>query len=96
MPHVVFPADLDDPRLDAYRDAATPPALTARGLFVAEGRLVVQRLVEAPGHRLHSLLLTDTAAQALAPTLASLDAATLQPCEHPAQTLSASLRNQTR
>lgn len=77
MPHVVFPADLDDPRLDAYRDAATPPALTARGLFVAEGRLVVQRLVEAPGHRLHSLLLTDTAAQALAPTLASLDAATL-------------------
>lgn len=76
MPYVAFPAGLDDPRLDAYRDAATPAALAARGLFVAEGRLVVQRLVESPGHHLHSLLLTETAARAMAVTLASLAAAT--------------------
>ena len=76
MPHLAFPADLDDPRLDAYRDVAAPDALVARGLFVAEGRLVVQRLAEAPAHRLQSLLLTETAASAMASTLALLDAET--------------------
>lgn len=76
MPHLAFPADLADSRLDAYRDAAAPDALAGRGLFVAEGRLVVQRLVEAPGHRLHSLLLTETAASAMTDTLAALEAAT--------------------
>lgn len=76
MPLIAFPADLTDPRLDAYRDAAAPDALAARGLFVAEGRLVVQRLVEAPAQRLQSLLLTETAASAMAATLAALDAAT--------------------
>ncbi|MFN7977234.1 MAG: RNA methyltransferase [Vicinamibacterales bacterium] len=69
-------ADLDDPRLDAYRDVASPDALTARGLFVAEGRLVVQRLVEAPAHRRHSLLLTETAAAAMSSTLATLAGST--------------------
>ena len=36
----------DDPRVSEYRDVPEPQLLHARGLFVAEGRLVVQRLIE--------------------------------------------------
>ena len=32
---------LDDPRLDDYRSVADPELIRCRGLFVAEGRLVV-------------------------------------------------------
>lgn len=74
-PHVIT-TGLDDPRLDAYRDLVHPEALTARGLFVAEGRLVVDRLVRGGRHLVHSLLLTDTAAAAMTPTLAALDPVT--------------------
>ncbi len=74
-PHVIT-TGLDDPRLEAYRDIVSPDALQARGLFVAEGRLVVDRLVRGGRHLVHSLLLTDTAAAAMAPTLAALDLAT--------------------
>lgn len=72
----IVSAGLDDPRLDAYRDIAAPDALRARGLFVAEGRLVVERLVHARHHLLHSLLLTETAAAAMAATLRAVDPAT--------------------
>lgn len=73
---VLIPTDLDDPRLEAYRDIAVPEALVARDLFVAEGRLVVDRLVQGRRHLLHSLLLTETAAGAMATTLAALDLTT--------------------
>jgi tRNA G18 (ribose-2'-O)-methylase SpoU len=68
--------DLDDPRLDDYRHIADPGALVARGLFVAEGRLVVDRLVRDRRFVARSLLLTDAAATAMASTLAAVDAAT--------------------
>lgn len=74
-PHLIT-ADLDDPRLEAYQDITSPGALSARGLFVAEGRLVVDRLVRGGRHLVHSLLVTDAAAAAMAPTLAALDGAT--------------------
>lgn len=64
--------NLDDPRLDDYRVIADPAALTARGVFVAEGRLVVARLAALGRHRVRSLLVTDTAAAALAAPLAAL------------------------
>jgi tRNA G18 (ribose-2'-O)-methylase SpoU len=72
----VITTGLDDPRLEAYRDIAHPDALHARDLFVAEGRLVVDRLVRGGRHLVHSLLLTETAAAAMAPTLAALDPVT--------------------
>lgn len=72
----VITTGLDDPRLEAYRDIVTPDALLARGLFVAEGRLVVDRLVRGGRYLVHSLLVTDTAAAAMAPTLAALDPVT--------------------
>ena len=40
-------AALDDDRVAGYRLVADPHALAARGWFVAEGRLVVSRLLEA-------------------------------------------------
>lgn len=75
MPHVAFPRHLDDPRLAPYRDVARPDALRAHGLFVAEGRLVVQRLVEGRRQVVHSLLVTETAAAAMRAVLATLDEA---------------------
>jgi tRNA G18 (ribose-2'-O)-methylase SpoU len=64
---VLIPVDsLDAPGLDDYRDIAHPDRLATRGLFVAEGRLVVHRLVGLATYRLRSLLLTDAAAAALA------------------------------
>lgn len=70
---VVTPvAGLDDPRLDDYRHLGDPATLTARGLFVAEGRLVVARLAGQRRHVVRSLLLTDTAAAAMASTITAL------------------------
>lgn len=67
---------LDDPRLDDYRHLADPAALVARGLFVAEGRLVVDRLVRDRRFVARSLLLSDTAAAAMATTLAAVQSGT--------------------
>jgi tRNA G18 (ribose-2'-O)-methylase SpoU len=61
----------DDPRAAAYRDVADPE-LYRRGLFVAEGRLVVQRTIAEGRFRVRSLLLSEAARAALAPDLARL------------------------
>ena len=55
----------DDPRLQAYRQLTAPAATQRAGLFVAEGRLVVSRLLALPRYRLHSILLTPAAFRAL-------------------------------
>lgn len=60
------------PALDAYRDLAAPGRLADRGLFVAEGRLVVARLVGLGTYRLHSLLLTRAAHAAMADVVAGV------------------------
>lgn len=60
---------LDDPRVEAYRHVADPAWLAAHDLFVAEGRLVVERLLRLPGYEIASVLLTPTAHAALAPSL---------------------------
>ncbi len=57
---------LDDPRLDDYRHVADHEALRQRGLFVAEGRLVVERLVACRRQRVRSVLLSPAAAAAMA------------------------------
>ena len=68
-------ASLDAPGLADYRDLAQPDRLTARGLFVAEGRLVVERLVALGPYRLRSLLLTTAAAEAMAGVVERVPAA---------------------
>jgi len=61
-----------DPRVADYRDVPDRELLRARGLFVAEGRLVVERLIEQGRYRVRSLLLSDVARAALAPAVARL------------------------
>jgi tRNA G18 (ribose-2'-O)-methylase SpoU len=52
---------LDDRRLEEYRNIRDPELLRHRGLYMAEGRLVVERLLDLAdrGHRVKSLLLND-------------------------------------
>lgn len=60
---------LDDARVAGYRDVADPDRLLARGVFVAEGRLVVRRLIELRHWTISSILLTQPAVENLADVL---------------------------
>lgn len=62
-----------DPRLSAYRDVTRPAELAARGVFVAESRLVVERVLADRHHEVESMLVNDAARRALAPILAAQD-----------------------
>jgi tRNA G18 (ribose-2'-O)-methylase SpoU len=59
----------DDPRLAEYRSVSDGELLRRRNRFVAEGRLVVGRLLES-GHRVESLLVNNASFRALEPLLA--------------------------
>jgi tRNA G18 (ribose-2'-O)-methylase SpoU len=63
---------LDDPRIAEYAHVGDPTWLRERGLFVAEGRLVVERLIESPRFEIVSLLLTPAAHIALRGLLAAV------------------------
>jgi tRNA G18 (ribose-2'-O)-methylase SpoU len=63
---------LDDPRVAEYRLITVPAELAHAGLFVAEGRLVLRRLVDQPRFRIKSILLTPAARDALADVLARM------------------------
>jgi len=65
-----------DPRLAEYRNVTDPELIRVRGLFVAEGRLVVRRLIEDGRYRIQSLFLSDAARHSLEPLLATLAATT--------------------
>jgi tRNA G18 (ribose-2'-O)-methylase SpoU len=67
-------AAASDPALAPYRDVADPVALNRKGLFVAEGRLVVERLIAAaPRFPIQSIVVTPAAASAMTPLLESAD-----------------------
>jgi tRNA G18 (ribose-2'-O)-methylase SpoU len=66
-----------DSRLDPYRHVGDPAWLRQHALFVAEGRLVVERLIATRRYALESILVTPTAFAALEPILASADAEVL-------------------
>lgn len=55
----------DDPRVDDYRAIPDPERLRTRGRFVAEGRIVVERLLRSARVRPQSLLVTPGALEAL-------------------------------
>src|SRR5215470_3945726 len=61
----------DDPRVAEYRDIGDHDRLLAQGLFVAEGRLVVERLID-DRLPIRSLLLNRAALEALEPRLGKL------------------------
>jgi tRNA G18 (ribose-2'-O)-methylase SpoU len=54
----------DDPRLSEFRNVPDPDLLARLGLFVAEGRLVVERLLATPIET-RALLVTETALASL-------------------------------
>lgn len=60
----------NDPRLDVYRRVADPDWLRSHGLFVAEGRFVVQRLLAQGGYSIESILVTPAAQPAIESSLA--------------------------
>jgi tRNA G18 (ribose-2'-O)-methylase SpoU len=59
----------DDAGLETYRHVGDPRWLASQGLFVAEGRLVVERLLSHGGYTIESILLTPPALRALEPFL---------------------------
>ena len=61
--------DLDDPRVAGYRSVADPERLRERGVFVAEGRLVVRRLLDLRHWPIESILVTQAAVDSLADVL---------------------------
>jgi tRNA G18 (ribose-2'-O)-methylase SpoU len=63
---------LDDPRISIYRNVKDSALRDARGLFVIESRLCVRRLVSASRFSVCSVLVTETALEALGDTLSQL------------------------
>lgn len=65
-----------DPRLDRYRDLRDADLLRDRGLFVAEGRLIVRRVIEDGRFAIESLLVNEGALRDLDSAIARVDPAT--------------------
>jgi tRNA G18 (ribose-2'-O)-methylase SpoU len=63
---------LEDPRISIYRDVKDSTLRDARGLFVVESRLCVRRLISAPRFPVCSVLVTETALEALGDALSQL------------------------
>ena len=63
-----------DSRLEAYRSVRDPDLARRLGLFVAEGRLVVERLIAHRPELIQSVLVSPSAAQALHRQLSGLAA----------------------
>lgn len=62
----VVPIDsADDPRVQDFRAVREPELVRRRGLFIAEGRLVVARLVALPRYRIRSILVNEAGLAAL-------------------------------
>jgi len=63
--------DASDVQLAPYRLVGDPRALEREGLFVAEGRLVVERVFEDGRFAIHSVLVTAAAASAMSGVFAA-------------------------
>jgi tRNA G18 (ribose-2'-O)-methylase SpoU len=63
-----------DSQVAAYRDLTDADLIRARGLFVAEGRLVVRRVIDDPRLVIRSLLLNEATHRALADILPDMSA----------------------
>ena len=81
---MVFLDDPADPRLDAYRSVKDAELWRERGLFVAEGRLVVRRVIEDWPGNVGSVLLNPAATQQLHDVLVLLaDEVPIYVCHSP-------------
>jgi tRNA G18 (ribose-2'-O)-methylase SpoU len=75
-------ASADDPRLDPFRHVADPQWIRAHDLFVAEGRLVVERLLALDRFSVQAILVNRAAHDAMLPLLSSVSPAVLV-CDDP-------------
>src|SRR4051812_26971941 len=62
-----------DPRVSLYQSVSDAELLRQRGHFVAEGRLVVERLIAERRYAVESVLLSEAAYRALEPALETLN-----------------------
>lgn len=67
--HFLLISDPNDPRLSDFRNVPDPELLRGRGIFVAEGRLVVRRLLTESPYAARSVMVTEPAHAALADVL---------------------------
>jgi len=63
----------DDPRIAAYAEIGDHERIRARGLFVAEGRLVCRRLIESRGFDVESVVVTPAALHGLSDVLEAVN-----------------------
>jgi tRNA G18 (ribose-2'-O)-methylase SpoU len=63
----------DDPRIAAYAEVGDHERIRARGLFVAEGRLVCRRLIESRRFDVDSVVVTPAALHGLSDLLEAVD-----------------------
>jgi tRNA G18 (ribose-2'-O)-methylase SpoU len=66
--------DTHDPRVATYRGMRDRELVRSRGLFVAEGRIVVKRVIADRRYRVQSVLVNDAAWRDLQSTWSDLDA----------------------
>ena len=76
MPTLVTITDIDDPRLEGYRDLRDPDRTARSGTFVAESRLVLDQLVASGRYPVLSVLTTPARLEAMRGSLERLPADT--------------------
>ena len=72
MPNLIEITDLHDARIEVYRDIRERDLVGRAGLFVAEGKVVVEKLVDSALHQPLSLLIAGKRVDALEPILSRL------------------------
>ncbi len=76
MPHIIPLDDPDDPRLEPYRAVRERDLVGRDGLYVVEGRVVLEKAVAADPSAIQSVLVAAHRVAALADVLAGLPAET--------------------
>jgi tRNA G18 (ribose-2'-O)-methylase SpoU len=66
-------SDMNDPRVAVFRDVTDPELMRRHGLFVAEGRLVVERLLQSRRFHTRAVLTTETVLPALRESIDAAD-----------------------
>ena len=76
MPRIIAVDAIDDPRVEPYRDIRERDLVGRAGGFVAEGRVVIEKVAGSASYRLDSLLIAAHRLESMADVLARLDDAT--------------------
>jgi tRNA G18 (ribose-2'-O)-methylase SpoU len=72
MPTLIFIHDPEDPRIDAYRDVRERDLVGRDRMFIAEGKVVVEKLVASAAYRTLSMLIAAKRLEGLSALLARL------------------------